>query len=162
MADLRLIAVDLDEASIFWRNDAAELERRVAIDDLLASNRFVPMRKFVDGYDGPFRLHLGILDGRLVLTIKRADDALYEQIILAMSSFRRYIRDYHAICDSFHQATRDGNRAIIESIDMARRGIHNQAADLLIERLSGKVALDHETSRRLFTLIAVLASKGTA
>ena len=162
MADLRLIDITLDEASIFWRNEAAELERRVAINDLLAANSFAPQRQFEDSYHGPFKLHLAVVDGRLLLTINRDDGALYEQIILSMSPFRRLVRDYHAICDSYFAATRAGNRAMIESVDMARRGVHNQAADLLIERLAGKVILDFDTARRLFTLISVLAMKGAA
>lgn len=155
--------VTLDEATIIWRSADVEQERRIAIFDLLEANYFKPLREHDDGngqpYAGPFRLHLSVSEGRLVLAIAREDGEPYETIILGLGRFRRPIRDYFAICDSYYQAIRSATADQIETVDMARRGIHNDSANLLIERLDGKVELDFDTARRLFTLICVLHIK---
>ncbi len=158
--DPRLIAVTLDEDSVFWRSADAAQERRVAIHDLLEANYFAPLRALGTHYSGPFKLLLAVSEGRLVLTIKQVDDVLHEVIILGMARFRRPVRAYHAICDSYYQAVRQAASAMIETVDMARRSLHNEAAELLIEKLAGKVEIDFDTARRLFTLIAVLHIKG--
>jgi uncharacterized protein (UPF0262 family) len=101
-----------------------------------------------------------VQDGRLALTIGNEADEPLETLILGLARFRRPIRDYFAICDSYYQAIRKATAAEIETIDMARRAIHNDAADLLLERLDGKVETDHLTARRLFTLICVLHIRG--
>jgi uncharacterized protein (UPF0262 family) len=160
MSDRRLIAIELDDHSVFWRSADAAQERRVAAHDLLENNFFKPLRDHKDGYAGPYRLLLSVSEGRLVLTINHADDTLHEVLILGMARFRRPVRDYHAICDSYYQAVRQVSPQMIETIDMARRGVHNDAAELLIEKLAGKVEIDFDTARRLFTLIAVLHIKG--
>ena len=160
MADPRIVDIQLDEESIFWRSADAEQERRVAAYDLLEQNHFAPQREHEDGYAGPFKLILGVSEGRLVLTINCADDTLFERYVLGMARFRRPIRDYHAICDSYYQAVKQAMPQMIETVDMARRGVHNEAAELLIEKLAGKVEIDFDTARRLFTLIAVLHLKG--
>jgi uncharacterized protein (UPF0262 family) len=160
MADPRIIAVTLDEASIIRRNADIEQERRIAMFDLVESNSFRPLRAHDgDNYAGPFRLHLSVEEGRLVLAIAREDATPFETIILGLGRFRRPIKDYFGICDSYFQAVRSATADQIETIDMARRGIHNDAANLLIERLEGKVELDFDTARRLFTLICVLHIK---
>ena len=156
----RIISVELDEGSIVWRNPDVEQERRVAIFDILEENRFVPQRGHPDGYAGPYRLMLRVEDGRLIFEISREDGSLLEAIILGLGRFRRPIRDYFAICDSYYQAIKTATAQQIETVDMARRGLHNEAAEMLMDRLDGKIAVDFDTARRLFTLICVLHIKG--
>lgn len=160
MADPRIIAVELDESTIIWRNADVEQERRIAIFDLLEGNHFAPQRQYPDGYSGPFRVRLRVEEGRLVIEIARENTELLEAIILGLSRFRRPIKDYFAICDSYFKAVRQASPQQIETIDMARRAIHNDAAEILIDRLKGKITLDFDTARRLFTLICVLHIKG--
>ncbi len=160
MADPRILAVELDEHTIMWRSADIEQERRIAIFDLLEGNFFKPLREHADGYAGPYRLKLSVQEGRLIFEIAREDGTPLEALILGMARFRRPIRDYFAICDSYFQAIKVSTPAQIETIDMARRGIHNEAADLLKERLEGKIDIDFDTARRLFTLICVLHIKG--
>jgi uncharacterized protein (UPF0262 family) len=165
MADYRIAKISLDEDTILWRNADVEQERRVAIYDLIEENTFKPHRAVEAGHHGPYELRLAVQDGRLALTIgaygggDSAGEPL-ETLILGLARFRRPIRDYFAICDSYYQAIRKATPAEIETIDMARRAIHNDAADLLLERLEGKVETDHLTARRLFTLICVLHIRG--
>ena len=160
MADPRIIDVTLDERTILWRSADIEQERRIAIYDLLEDNHFAPQRAQADGYAGPYKLHISVEEGRLALAIKRADDTPLETIILGLARFRRPIRDYFAICDSYYQAIRASTPAQIETVDMARRGIHNDSAELLRTALEGKIDVDFDTARRLFTLICVLHIKG--
>lgn len=159
MSDPRIIKVDLDEATILRRNADIEQERRVAIFDLIEDNFFKPLRDMGGGYAGPFHLYLSVEEGRLIFDIRRQDGAPYETLILGLGRFRRAVKDYFAICDSYYQAIRKASAAEIETIDMARRGVHNEAAELLMERLEGKVEVDFATARRLFTLICVLHIK---
>jgi uncharacterized protein (UPF0262 family) len=160
MADPRIIDVTLDERTILWRSADIEQERRIAIFDLIEGNYFAPQRVHADGYAGPYKLALSVEEGRLAFAIKRADDSPLETHILSLGRFRRPIRDYFAICDSYYQAIRASTPQQIETVDMARRGIHNEAAELLKERLEGKIDVDFDTARRLFTLICVLHIKG--
>ena len=160
MPDPRIIAVELDEQTIIWRNADVEQERRIAIFDLLEGNYFDPQRSYPDGYAGPYRVRLSVQEGRLAIEIAAEGGDVLETIILGLSRFRRAIKDYFAICDSYFQAVRQATAQQIETIDMARRGIHNEAAEILIECLQGKIALDFDTARRLFTLICVLHIKG--
>ncbi len=159
MADPRIIDISLDQQSIIWRNADVEQERRIAIFDLLEENHFAPARHHADGYGGPYRVRLSTQEGRLVIAIHREDDSPLEAIILGLARFRRPIREYFAICDSYFQAIRNASPQQIETIDMARRGIHNHAAEMLMERLEGKIEVDFDTARRLFTLICVLHIK---
>ncbi|WP_375290711.1 UPF0262 family protein [Qipengyuania sp.] len=158
--DHRIEHIELDEATILWRNADIEQERRIAIYDLIEENTFRPVRSAERGATGPYRLHLSVTDGRLVLTIADTDETLLEELVLGLARFRRAIKDYFAICDSYYQAIRKATPAEIETIDMARRAIHNRAAETLVERLEGKVETDFATARRLFTLICVLHIKG--
>lgn len=152
----RIVKIDLDEDTILWRSADIEQERRVAIFDLIEENYFRPLREHADGYAGPYQLKISVADGRLVFEIARHDGAALEALILSLGRFRRPIRDYFAICDSYYQAIRKASAAEIETIDMARRGVHDAAAELLVERLEGKIEVDFATARRLFTLICVL------
>ena len=160
MADPRIIDVTLDERTILWRSADIEQERRIAIFDLIEGNHFAPHKQHADGYAGPYRLHISVEDGRLVFEIKREDGSPLETHILGLARFRRPIRDYFAICDSYYQAIRASTPQQIETVDMARRGLHNEAAEMLMDRLDGKIAVDFDTARRLFTLICVLHIKG--
>ncbi len=160
MADPRIIDVTLDERTILWRSADVEQERRIAIFDLIEENSFLPLGKHAEGYAGPYKLHLSVQDGRLALEIRRADDSHLETLILGLAQFRRPIRDYFAICDSYYQAIRNATPAQIETVDMARRGIHDEAARLLMQRLEGKIEIDFATARRLFTLVCVLHIRG--
>lgn len=159
-ASHRIAHVALDEATILWRNADVEQERRVAIYDLIEENTFKPVRSAEHGASGPYHLKLAVQDGRLALDVSDTGDTLLETLIIGLARFRRPIREYFAICDSYYQAIRKATPGEIETIDMARRGIHNNAAELLLERLEGKVETDFATARRLFTLICVLHIKG--
>ncbi|PCG08221.1 UPF0262 family protein [Sphingomonas ginsenosidimutans] len=159
MADPRIIDIELDERTILWRSADIEQERRIAIFDLIEGNHFAPQRQHPDGYAGPYRVRLSVEEGRLAIEIKREDGTPLEVLVLGLGRFRRPIRDYFAICDSYFQAIRQSTPQQIETVDMARRGIHNDAATLLMERLDGKIEIDFDTARRLFTLICVLHIK---
>ena len=156
MADHRIKDITLDDRTIVWRSADIEQERRIAIFDLLEDNVFHPLRDYPDGYAGPYNLHLGVEEGRLVLVLSREDGSPLETLILSLGTLRRPIKDYFAICDSYYEAIRNATPQQIETVDMARRGIHNDAAELLKERLGGKIDVDFNTARRLFTLICVL------
>ena len=160
MADPRIIDISLDEQTIIWRNADVEQERRIAIFDILEENRFAPQREHADGYRGPYKVALRVEEGRLAIDISREDGNYLESVILGLGRFRRPIKDYFAICDSYYQAIRQATPQQIETVDMARRGIHNEAAQTLMERLEGKIEVDFDTARRLFTLICVLHIKG--
>jgi uncharacterized protein (UPF0262 family) len=156
VADHRIKDITLDDRTIVWRSADVEQERRIAIFDLLEDNVFRPLRDYPDGYAGPYNLHLGVEEGRLVLVLSREDGSPLETLILSLGTLRRPIKDYFAICDSYYEAIRNATPQQIETVDMARRGIHNDAAELLKERLGGKIEVDFNTARRLFTLICVL------
>lgn len=160
VADYRLARITLDEATIVWRSPDIEQEKRVAIFDLIEENRFKPLRAAANGFHGPYALSLSVQDGRLAMDIGDAAGAQLESLVLGLARFRRPVREYFAICDSYYRAIRQATAKEIETIDMARRGIHNDAAAMLLERLEGKVETDFPTARRLFTLICVLHLKG--
>ncbi len=152
----RLTAVTLDEASIGSSNDDVEHERRVAIYDLIEENKFRPV-----GHDGgPYTLQLGISGNRLVFDIRLADGAALIAHMLSLAPFRRIVKDYFVVCDSYYAAIRTATPDRIEALDMARRALHDEGSRLVMERLKRKVDIDFNTARRLFTLIAVLHWKG--
>ena len=154
MGESRIIDIELDERSILRRNADIEHERRVAIFDLLEGNSFDP-----SGHDGPFRVKLRVEENRLAIDLHDEAGAPLDTIRMGLGRFRRPIRDYFAICDSYFKAVRSDHPRGIEAIDMARRGLHNEGAELLQDCLEGKVAMDFDTARRLFTLICVLHIK---
>jgi uncharacterized protein (UPF0262 family) len=160
MADPRIIEIVLDEKTIVWRNADVEQERRIAIYDLVEDNSFAPARSHDDGYAGPYKVFLSVQEGRLVMDIRRDDGSPLEALILGLASFRRSIKDYFAIFESYVQAIRQATPAQIETVDMARRSVHNEGAELLMAKLDGKIAVDFDTARRLFTLICVLHIRG--
>jgi uncharacterized protein (UPF0262 family) len=151
-----LVAVTLDEASIGRSNPDIEHERAVAIYDLLEDNVFAPH----DHDDGPYALHLSITENRLVFDIRREDGAPVVAHHFSLTPLRRIVKDYFMICDSYYQAIRTATPSQIEAIDMGRRGLHDEGSRVLQERLKRKVKVDHDTARRLFTLICVLHWKG--
>jgi uncharacterized protein (UPF0262 family) len=151
----RLVAVTLDTLSIGRAPPDVEHERAVAIYDLLEENSFD-----VAGHPGPYRLVLSLAEKRLVLDIRSEADKPVVAHVLSLTPFRKIVKDYFLICESYHQAIRTGSPSRIEAIDMGRRGIHNDGSRILQERLKGKVALSFDTARRLFTLICVLHWRG--
>jgi uncharacterized protein (UPF0262 family) len=152
----RLVAITLDEGSIGRSNADVEHERAVAIYDLLEENVFAPT-----GHDGgPYTLHLGISENRLAFDIRLADGAALIVHMLSLTPFRKIVKDYFLICESYYQAIRTAMPSQIEAIDMGRRGLHDEGSRLLMDRLDGKVEVDFDTARRLFTLICVLHWKG--
>jgi uncharacterized protein (UPF0262 family) len=152
----RLVAVLLDEDSIGRSNPDIEHERRVAIYDLIEQNSFCPA-----GHDGgPYALQLGIVENRLVFAVRLADGEPLVAHHLSLTPFRRVVKDYFLMCESYFNAIRTLSPSQIEAIDMGRRGLHNEGSELLLERLKDKISLDFDTARRLFTLITVLHWKG--
>jgi uncharacterized protein (UPF0262 family) len=152
----RLAAVTIDEASLGRNSDDAEHERRVAIYDLIEQNQFRP----VGHTGGPYALRLGISGSRLVFDIRLADDTPVIAHLLSLAPFRRIVKDYFTVCDSYYAAIRNAPPERIEALDMGRRGLHDEGSRLVIERLESKVNVDFDTARRLFTLISVLHWKG--
>ncbi len=153
MSAHRLVDVILDESSLAAASADSEHERRIAIFDLKEANAFE-----VEGHDeGPYVLTLSMNDGRLVLDVARdADKQSIRVLVLSLSPFRRIIKDYFMVCDSYYQAIRTATPQQIEAIDMGRRGLHNEGSELLAQRLAGKFKVDFDTARRLFTLICAL------
>jgi len=152
----RLVAVTLDEDSIGRGSPDQEHERAIAIYDIVESNCF-----YVPGNEhGPYLLKLGIVERKLSFEIKSQDGRWLMTHLLSLSPFRRIIRDYRMVCDSYYSAIRTASASQIEAIDMGRRGLHDEAAELLMQRLEGKVEIDFNTARRIFTLIFALHWKG--
>jgi uncharacterized protein (UPF0262 family) len=152
----RLVAVTVDENSIGAANTDVEHERRVAIYDLVEMNSFAPAGHKA----GPYALHLSMAENRLLFDIRSADGKPVVAHFLSLTPFRRLVKDYFMICDSYYEAIRTATPDRIEAIDMGRRGIHDDGSRMLMERLKRKVNVDFDTARRLFTLICVLHWKG--
>ena len=152
-----LIGVTLDEASLGRGSADQEHERAVAIYDLIERNHFA-----LPGHaeQGPFLVHLALVERRLAFQVKRADGSDIVTHLLSLTPLKRIIKDYELVCESYYAAIRTQTAAQIEAIDMGRRGLHDEAARLLAERLAGKVEIDRDTARRLFTLIYALHWKG--
>jgi len=150
--EARLVGITLDERTVIRRNADIEHERAVAIFDLLEENAFRPLGV----PPGPFHLHLSIEENRLVLGIETPDRQPLDRVTLPLQTFRKTVRDYFLICESYYEAIRKLSPSQIEAIDMGRRGLHNEAAELLRERLADRIEVDAQTARRLFTLICVL------
>ena len=153
MSNLQRIAqITLDEKTVIRRSPDIEHERRIAIYDLLEANSFQPVGEF----EGPYNVLMGMEENRLVLNIRNSDDEPLNRVLVPLMPFRRIIKDYFTICESYFQAIKSAQPSKIEAIDMGRRGLHNDGSDLLRERLSDKIVVDNETARRLFTLICIL------
>jgi len=154
----RLVNITLDEKSVVRRNADIEHERKVAIFDLLDANNFA-LKEQPD--EGPFSLHLAIEDNRLIFDIRAEDDTTeLMRLPLPVITFRRIIKDYFQICESYFDAIKTASPSKIEAIDMGRRGLHNEGTELLLERIKDRINTDFDTARRLFTLICVLHIRG--
>ncbi|MEM9223302.1 MAG: UPF0262 family protein [Pseudomonadota bacterium] len=151
-----LAAVTLDEASIERGTPEVEHERAVAVYDLLEENSFEP----VGAPDGPYHLTLSISENRLVFQVAMADGGPVITHLLSLNPLRKIVKDYFLICESYFSAIKRAAPAQIEAIDMGRRGVHDEGSRILAERLDGKIGLDHDTARRLFTLICALHFRG--
>jgi uncharacterized protein (UPF0262 family) len=155
-ATRRIVKVELDEDTTARRSPEVEQERAIAIFDLIEENSFVPAIE----HPGPYHLHLGIEENRLVVDIRDTEERDLHRFILSLTPFRRIVKDYFEVCDSYYRAIRSASPSQIEAIDMGRRGLHNEGSEVLRERLKGKVEIDHNTARRLFTLICALHFRG--
>jgi uncharacterized protein (UPF0262 family) len=150
-----IIKIRLDEKSIIRRNADIEHERKVAVFDLLEENSFV-----LKSAPGPYDLVLRLEETRLVLDVRDGGEDTLEEIKLQVSPFRRIIKDYFLVCESYFSAIKTASPSQIEAIDMGRRGLHNEGSELLRERLAHQVDMDLATARRLFTLVCVLHIRG--
>jgi uncharacterized protein (UPF0262 family) len=152
----RIVEIRLDSASIVRWSREVEHERQVAVFDLMERNSF----RLVNGFVGPYRVLLSLREANLVFEVSDEPGARQAEVTLSTRPFRRIIKDYFLICDSYFQAIKNASPSRIEAIDMGRRGLHNEGAEKLAEALAEKVAVDDETARRLFTLICVLHIRG--
>ncbi|NRA87037.1 MAG: UPF0262 family protein [Rhizobiales bacterium] len=151
----------LNEENITQISPEITYERKAAITDLLAENSFTPLRTINDiEAKGPFKLVLDIQRGKLIFDIRNQADEPIMLHILSLSPFRLIMKDYFLICERHHEAMKGANPQQIEAIDMGRRGLHNEGSTLLSERLEGKIKVDFDTARRLYTLVCALHWKG--
>ena len=151
----RLSDVVLDD-TIGRSTPDVEHERAVAIFDLIEENSFEP----IGHQGGPYLLNLSLVDQKLVFDIRMEDGGVVATHILSLTPFRRIVKDYFMICESYYEAIRSATPSRIEAIDMGRRGIHNEGSQTLMDRLNGKISVDFDTARRLFTLVCVLYWRG--
>ncbi len=149
-----IAALTLDEGTIIRRAPEVESERATAIRDLLEENQFDP----VEMNEGPYKLHLGVTDNRLQFGMTDANDNVHLETLTLMP-FRRIVKDYFLICESYFDAVKSSNAYKVEAVDMGRRGIHNEGSTMLRDLLQDKIRIDFDTARRLFTLICVLHIK---
>jgi uncharacterized protein (UPF0262 family) len=156
MSDFRISLIELDERTVVRRTREIEQEREIAIYDLLEANSFKPL----ESRGGPYKVVLSVEDNRLVFDIRHEDDSEDCRVQLSLSPFRTVIKDYFLICESYFKAIRNAPPSQIETLDMSRRGVHNEGSELLRERLKDKIETDFDTARRLFTLLCVLHLKG--
>ncbi|MEM6490696.1 MAG: UPF0262 family protein [Pseudomonadota bacterium] len=158
--DHRIVELKLDREMIRWNPDV-QREIDVAIFDLKEANRFRPLKPLIPAATGPYHAHLAIRERQLLIDLFMEVDLArpVDQITLATSPFRRVIREYFAICESYYAAIKDASPAQIEAIDMGRRGLHNDGSETLRERLAEKVEMDFDTARRMFTLLCALHLK---
>jgi uncharacterized protein (UPF0262 family) len=152
----RMVEIRLDAGSIVRWSREVEHERQVAVFDLLERNAF----ELVGGFAGPYRVELSLREANLIFTVEDQAGDRRTDVGLSMRPFRRLIKDYFMICESYFQAIRTATPSRIEAIDMGRRGLHNEGAEKLADALAGKIRIDDETARRLFTLVCVLHIRG--
>lgn len=152
----RLVDITLDEKSVGRNTPDVEHERKVAIFDLLDENVFA----LKDRDEGPYTLHLSIAENRLVFAVGDANRKPITSFMLSLSPFRKIVKDYFLVCDSYYSAIKTAPPSRIEALDMGRRGLHDEGSQLLMQRLEGKIETDFDTARRLFTLICALHWKG--
>jgi uncharacterized protein (UPF0262 family) len=151
----RIVSIHLEDAAVLRQSAEAEQERAVAIFDLIEENEFAPA---ID-HPGPYHLILAVADNKLVFDVRDTGEQAVYKFILSMTPFRRIIKEYFDVCESYYAAIKASSLSQIEAIDMGRRGLHNEGSEILRDRLSGKVEMDFGTARRLFTLICALHMK---
>ena len=151
----RIIDIVLDEESVARRSPEVDHERAVALFDLIEDNDFA----LIGGKPGPYKLRIGIFEQRLVFDVRDGEDNKLRDIVLSLTPFRKVVKDYFLICESYYAAIKKLSPSQIEALDMGRRGLHNEGSELLRERLAGKIEIDLDTARRLFTLICALHIK---
>ncbi len=157
MSESRLVKITLDERTLVRRSAEVEHERAVAIYDLLEENHFAPEI----AEDGPFSLHLRLEENRLIFDIRDEEDSQTMHVVgVVLNPFRRIVKDYFTVCESYFSAIKTASPSKIEAIDMGRRGLHNEGAAVLRDRLNGQIDIDEDTARRLFTLLCVLHIRG--
>jgi len=152
----RLVKISLDERTVVRRNADVEHERAVAIFDLLEENHFA----LVGDRQGPYKLRLSVQENRLLFDVRDEADQPIETVALPLAPFRRIVKDYFTICESYFDAIKTASPSKIEAIDMGRRGLHNEGSEILRNRLDGRIEVDFDTARRLFTLLCVLHIRG--
>lgn len=152
----RLVDVQLVEKTVVRRRAEAEHERKVALFDLIESNHFAPA---ID-HPGPYKLYLSAEETRLIFDVRAPDGGELVRVPLALQPFRGIVKDYFKVCESYYQAIKTSTPSRIEAIDMGRRGLHDEGSRLLKSELAGRIDIDHETERRLFTLLCVLHIRG--
>lgn len=152
----RLIEITLDDESLGRKSADVEHERKVAIFDLLEDNLFA----LAEGEEGPYILRLSIAENRLVFAVSDEKQRPITSFMLSLSPFRKLVKDYFLVCETYYEAIKTAPPSRIEALDMGRRGLHNEGSQLLMQRLEGKIETDFDTSRRLFTLICALHWKG--
>tara|TARA_E500000178_G_C16557977_1_gene546009 strand:- start:46 stop:564 length:519 start_codon:yes stop_codon:yes gene_type:complete len=155
----RLVRIELDEAGAPRRSAEAEHERAIAIYDILEDNSFALVDPAGATLDGPFHLYIRAEGRHIRFDIRNDADSELSQFYMALGPLRRVMRDYFHVCDTYYEAIRTKTPSQIQAIDMGRRALHNEGADILRSRLDGKVTTDEMTSRRLFTLICVLQAR---
>lgn len=148
----RIISISMPEEQSVLHAILSTRDRDIALKDLIENSVFQPL----SDKSGPYHIDLSILESRLVLNIKNSRKEALPMLILSLKPYKRLIHDYFLIVESYDLAIKDGKPSRIEAIDMGRRGLHNEGAELLLERLSDKIRMDFDTARRLFTLICVL------
>ncbi len=153
----RLVQVMLDERTVVRRRPEVEHERAIAIYDLLEENVF-ELLEFAE--HGPYQLAISIEDNRLGLNIQAEDGAHLSKVMLPLSGLRSIVRDYFMVCENYYAAIKKSSPSQIEAIDMGRRALHNEGSEMLRERLADRIRIDHDTARRLFTLVCVLHIRG--
>jgi len=152
----RISSIELDEHTVVRRSREIEQEREIAIYDLLEANTFRPL----ESGGGPYKLVLSVEDNRLIFDIRLEEGSAHARVALPLTPFRTVIKDYFLICESYFKAIRNAPPSQIETLDMSRRGVHNEGSELLKEKLKDKIKLDFDTARRLFTLLCVLHLRG--
>ena len=152
----RIATIALDEGTVLRRTREIEQEREIAIYDLLEANYFAP----AEVPSGPYDVVLAVSENRLVFDIRGTAGETLRKVMLSLTPFRRIIKDYFLVCESYYKAIRNAPPSQIEALDMGRRGLHDEGSHLLKDRLEGKIEVDFDTARRLFTLICVLHLKG--
>ena len=160
MSSDHIAAIALDEATVLARGEEVEREREAALRDLAEESSFRPLRAAENGHEGPWSLDFAVVDGRLRIGLRDGAGREAGTLGLGLARFRRAVREYFAICDSYYKALRKASARELETLDMARRAIHDRGARHLLDALEDKVELDHDTARRLFTLVCVLHIRG--